>query len=162
MKNKILPLICLLIPLLVVATPSVASNSDTEFAAPAAADPFMPLRGAWQQGRQVGKGVMLVLGAEWCERCELLARYMSDQTLKTRIDQQFVVLELDVGSPDSMISLEAGEQRLPVIVVLDSAEEFDRLMQSDSLLTFLPEPYEPLYDWLENILLFTEDTLAAL
>ncbi len=123
-------------------------------------DPYQPIRSAWEQAHSSNRSVMLVLGAEWCDRCALLQRYMNDEDLQARIDQRFVVMHLDVGRPDSLITMESDAVQLPVIVLLDSAQKFESQMQSSNLLTFLPEPYEPLYDWLENVLFYTEQTLA--
>ena len=124
-------------------------------------DPRLPLKEAWSEARTGSKSVMLVLGAKWCDRCELLSRYMTEENLRTRIDKRFVVLHMDVGEPQSLISLEDTDVQLPVIVLLDSSEQFEDLMQSNSLLTFLPEPFEPIYDWLENVLFYTEQAFAA-
>lgn len=120
-----------------------------------------PLRDAWQQARGESKLVMLVLGADWCDRCALLKRYMEDTEMNQRIDERFVVLNLNVGKPDSFIQMEDNSMQLPVIVMLDSDTEFNQLMTSDNLLTFLADPNQPIYDWLENVLYYSDQTVAS-
>ena len=46
--------------------------------------------------------------------------------------------------------------------MLDSEVDFNQLMASDNLLTFLPDPNQPIYEWLENLLIYTEQPLATL
>lgn len=125
-------------------------------------DVTKPLRDAWQAARSERKSVMLVLGADWCDRCALLERYLEDDEMHQRIDERFVVLNFNVGDPDSLIKMETNSAQLPLIVMLDSGVEFGQLMTSDNLLTFLPDPHQPIYDWLENLLIYTEQPLAAM
>ena len=54
-----------------------------------------------------------------------------------------------------------GNFNLPAIVLMDVEQDFEAVTASDELVTFLPEPYEPIFKWIENILLYTELTLAA-
>lgn len=126
---------------------------------PSPIDAVVQMKMAWEKGRDVGKSVMVVLGTETCDRCALLARYMRDEQMRTRIEDRFIVLNLDVGSPDSTLQVD-GEQRLPAIVLVDSANDFDVILQSNQLLTFLPEPYEPIFEWIENVLDYTEQPIA--
>ena len=145
-----------------VEASAMDTKVESNYAEPALLDVARPLRDAWQAARDEDKSVMLVLGADWCDRCALLERYMGDGDLNQRIDKRFVVLNLNVGNPDSFIQMENNSVQLPVIVMLDSEVEFNQLMASDNLLTFLPDPNQPIYEWLENLLIYTEQPLATL
>lgn len=118
------------------------------------------LEAAWQSGRDQQKPVLVVLRTDSCDRCALLAHYMSDPELRLRMDKRFVVLDIDVGM--AVVDSEAGtsEEQLPAVVLIDSRESFADILASDQLITFLPSAEEPLYDWMENILQYSSQILA--
>lgn len=126
------------------------------------------IESAWLTARDSGKTIMLVLGSEVCDRCVLLQRYIDDKAMRARLDSRFVVLSIDVANSDFSINIQGAgkaateQEGLPAIVLIDTSMPFEATMQPEQLLAFLPEPYEPLYQWIENILYFTERSVAAI
>lgn len=119
------------------------------------------MRQAWQQARENKKVVMMVLGAEDCDRCQLLEKYMQDESLKPRIDNHFVVLNLGVGSFIDSDEFNIDTKHLPAIVLVESDTEFQGLLPTERMLTFMPEPYEVLYDWMESLLFYSDQVFSA-
>lgn len=119
------------------------------------------LKSAWAAGREQSKSVLVVLGTEQCDRCALLDRYLNDEAMRARIENRFLVLNLDLGSEVERDESGTQAYSLPAIVLVDTTLDFETILQSDQLMTFLPEPHEPVYQWLENVLHFTEYSLAS-
>jgi len=129
---------------------------------------------AWQVAQANDKLVMVVLGDNHCDRCLLLDKYLADKTLKARIEKHFVVINISIHAFDQSGTLrregesatgKAASQQMeydsPAIVVMESPESLGSAVADDGLLTFMPAPYEPLYDWMENLLFYSEQVLSA-
>ena len=116
--------------------------------------------------RATDRDVMVVFGADWCDRCVLLNRYMKNSDLRVRIDERFVVMHVDVGYWDEQRRHEAQRghpthEGLPAVVIADASEDFASIMSSEELVTFLPDRDQPIYDWMERVLTYAEQTYAA-
>ena len=123
-------------------------------------DTLLQLENAWRVGREQGKPVLVVLRSDGCDRCALLHRYMQEEALRVQLDSRFVVLDIDVGIAVIDSQGESSEERLPAIVLVDTRQEFAEILATDQLVTFLPSADESLYDWMENILHYSAQTLA--
>lgn len=119
------------------------------------------MRQAWEQAKENKKVVMMVLGAEDCDRCQLLEKYMQDESLKPRIDNHFVVLNLGVGSFIDSGDFNIDTKHLPAIVLVESDTDYQGLLPTERMLTFMPEPYEVLYDWMESLLFYSDQVFSA-
>lgn len=116
--------------------------------------------------RASGRDVMVVFGAQWCDRCALLKRYMADSPLQNRINQQFIVVYVDVGDWDEARRHETQmghptREGLPAVVIAHANEELVSIMNSDELVTFLPDRDQPIYDWMERVLQYAEQVYAS-
>lgn len=123
------------------------------------------IHSAWQQARVNNKKIMLVLGSDSCDRCALLQRYVTEDTMSQRLASRYIILGIDVANSDFSIAVgETGipQEQLPAILLLNTVNSFEQTMQSEEVLAFLPEPYEPIYQWIENIIHYTDQKLAAL
>lgn len=123
------------------------------------------MRLALLQARETGRDVMVVFGADWCDRCALLKRYMDESELQNRIKSQFIVLHVDVGYWDKNQRYEAQmghptREGLPAVVIADSSDKFTSIMTSEELVTFLPDRDQPIYDWMDRVLKYAEQTYA--
>lgn len=116
---------------------------------------------AWDRAEIEHKVIMLVLGNDNCDRCALLARYMEDPSLSQRINKNFVNLNVSTDILSAAMSIQIDDQYLPAIILIESEGQFDGSLPSDNLLTFRPETYEPLYDWMENLLFYSDQVFAA-
>lgn len=124
------------------------------------------MRLALLQARETGRDVMVVFGADWCDRCALLKRYMDESELQNRIKSQFIVLHVDVGYWDKNQRYEAQmghptREGLPAVVIADSSDKFTSIMTSEELVTFLPDRDQPIYDWMDRVLKYAEQTYAV-
>jgi thiol:disulfide interchange protein len=124
------------------------------------------MRLALLQARESGRDVMVVFGADWCDRCALLKRYMDESALQDRIQSQFIVLLVDVGYGDKNQRYEAQmghptREGLPAVVIADSSDQFTSIMTSEELVTFLPDRDQPIYDWMDRVLKYAEQTYAV-
>ncbi|MBT8149146.1 MAG: thioredoxin family protein [Gammaproteobacteria bacterium] len=140
----------------------VETAAETKAASPEAqaGDTLAQLERAWRLGREQGMPVMVVLRSDSCDRCALLQRYMNDRALKAQLEARFVVLDIDVGMAIVDSQGETTEEQLPAIVLVDTRQDFAEILQTDQLVTFLPSADQPLYDWMENILDYSAQTLA--
>ncbi len=116
--------------------------------------------------RATDRNVMVVFGADWCDRCVLLNRYMEESELQQRIADRFVVMHVDVGYWDKHRQYEAQmghptREGLPAVVIADAEEDYSNIMQSDELVTFLPDRDQPIYDWMDRVLTYAEQTYAV-
>ena len=116
---------------------------------------------AWDRAELENKVIMLVLGNDSCDRCALLARYMADPSLSQRIDKNFINLNVSTDLLSAAMSIQIDEQYLPAIILIESQGQFNGSLPSDNLMTFRPESYEPLYDWMENLLFYSDQVFAA-
>ncbi len=119
------------------------------------------MRSVWRDANENNKVVMMVLGADNCDRCELLDKYMRDEVLKARIDRHFVVLNLGVDALGDSVAVDIKSQHLPAIVLVESANDYQGLLPSEQMLTFMPEPHEPLYDWMDSLLFYSDQVFSA-
>ncbi len=115
--------------------------------------------------RTSNRDVMVVFGADWCDRCVLLDRYIRQGELGDRIAEDFVVLNIDVGdwSEERRYEAQHGHptrEGLPAIVLVDADENLVDVMASKELTTFLPDKDQPIYNWMEDILYFAEQAVA--
>ena len=124
------------------------------------ADLFRTLSDAWDEASMRNKVVMLVLGSESCDRCALLDRYMSHESLSKRIEQHFIRVDLSVSRYRKDMPIAIKDEHLPAIILVESEGHFDGNLPADRLLTFRPEPYEPMYDWMENLLFYSDQVFA--
>ncbi|MGB5325110.1 MAG: thioredoxin family protein [Pseudomonadales bacterium] len=134
------------------------ATTDERDAAPG--ETLRMLESAWHTGRAQQKPVLVVLRTETCDRCALLSHYMADPALRGRLDERFVVLDIDVGMALVDSEGSTSEAQLPAVVLIDSRQPFESILASDQLVTFLPGAEEPLYDWMENILNYSAQILA--
>jgi len=119
----------------------------------------------WLVAREAQKPLMLVLGEGDCDRCALLGRYMDDGAMRARIEQRFTILRIDLANSDLALAVNLGsgvEEPLPAIILVETAQPFVAAWQPEHLLAFLPEPYEPIYQWIENVMHYSDSRLAAL
>ena len=115
--------------------------------------------------RSTNRDVMVVFGAQWCDRCVLLDRYIRQGELGDRIAKDFVVLNIDVGDWSAERRHEAQHghptrEGLPAIVLVDAKHDLVDVMASEELTTFLPDRDQPIYNWMEDILYFAEQAVA--
>lgn len=123
------------------------------------------MRALLKLARATDRNVMVVFGADWCDRCVLLNRYMSESELQQRIAERFVVMHVDVGYWDKHRQYEAQmghptREGLPAVVIADAEEDYSNIMQSEELVTFLPDRDQPIYDWMDRVLSYAEQTYA--
>lgn len=119
----------------------------------------------WLVAREAQKPLMLVLGEGDCDRCALLGRYMDDAAMRARIEQRFTILRIDLANSDLELAINQSskvEEPLPAIILVETAQPFVAAWQPEQLLAFLPEPYEPIYQWIENVMHYSDTRLAAL
>lgn len=122
---------------------------------------FNSLDQAWLEAASRDKVVMLVIGSESCDRCALLKRYMQDQSLSERIDKHFVKVDISTTALMNRMPIVIDDAYLPAIILVESDGQFSGELKTDSLLTFRPEVYEPLYDWMENLLFYSDQVFAS-
>lgn len=117
------------------------------------------MRDAWRKASDNNKVVMMVLGADNCDRCQLLDKYMSSVPLKPRIDEHFVVLNMGIDAVSD--DLEVASGHLPAIVLVESSEDIRGALSTERMLTFMPEPHEALYDWMESLLFYSDQVFSV-
>ena len=115
--------------------------------------------------RATDRDVMVVFGAQWCDRCVLLDKYIREGDLGDRIAEDFVVLNIDVGdwSQERRQETQYGHptrEGLPAVVLVDAEEDLVDVMASKELTTFLPDRDQPIYNWMEDILYFADQAVA--
>jgi thioredoxin-related protein len=147
---------------------SAARNSSSESAIETAETPLLAIEQIyreWLVAQDAQKPLMLVLGEGDCDRCALLGRYMEDAAMRARIEQRFAILRIDLAHSDLALAVEqgaSGEHPLPAIILVETAQPFADVWQPERLMAFLPEPYEPIYQWIENVMQYSDSRLAAL
>lgn len=136
---------------LVGKPPSLFSHSQREISS--------LMREAWRKASDDNKVVMMVLGADNCDRCQLLDKYMRSVPLKPRIDQHFIVLNMGIDAVSE--DIEVATEHLPAIVLVESSEDVRGALSTERMLTFMPEPHEALYDWMESLLFYSDQVFSA-
>ncbi len=121
------------------------------------------MKATFETAKKLDKDVMIIFGADWCDRCALLQAYLEDDLLANHVAEQFVVLKIDVGYWDENRRYEAQmghptREGLPAVVIVEADDDFAEVMGSEDLLTFLPDRDQPIYAWMENILQFAKDS----
>ena len=131
--------------------PSLFSQSQREISS--------LMRDAWRKASNNNKVVMMVLGADNCDRCQLLDKYMRSVPLKPRIDQHFVVLNMGIDAVSEDLDVETDH--LPAIVLVESSQDVRGALSTERMLTFMPEPHEALYDWMESLLFYSDQVFSV-
>lgn len=119
------------------------------------------MRSAWRQASEDNKVVMMVLGAESCDRCLLLDKYISSAPLKPRIDKHFVVLNMGIDALGDEVDVDIESEHLPAIVLVQSGSGVSGLFSTEKMLTFMPEPHEALFDWMESLLFYSDQVFSV-
>lgn len=122
---------------------------------------FNSLKEAWRLAEQNNKVVMMVLGSESCDRCVLLDRYLDDESLSARIEKHFVRVDISTTAFQQGMSVQIDDEQLPAIILIESEGPFTGRLPSERLMTFRPEVYEPMYDWMENLLFYSDQVFAS-
>lgn len=113
-----------------------------------------------------GKKLMLVFGAEWCDRCVLLERFIRQSTLQPAIDDGYELIWVEA---DSWVDFDRADQpqrehirsMLPAVMIVDATSELAQLTRGEDLLTFIPDRDELLYPWLEKVLQYAALPVAS-
>jgi len=101
------------------------------FTLPAQAEPYdenanadLDIQTALKESRNNDKFVLLEFGANWCPDCKVLAKQMLEAPLKELIENNFIVVNVDIGEGEKNLHLikkygNVTDRGIPSIVVLD-------------------------------------------
>ncbi|HEX3985901.1 MAG TPA: thioredoxin family protein [Acidobacteriaceae bacterium] len=139
MKNTTQKIATRILALALLAVPTlttVACNSSEVPATPAtpfrvhaifdeSADAAAQVRDALAQAAQQHKRVLLDFGGNWCGDCQILDYYFHQPPNSTLIDQNYILVDLDVGHLDRNVALanQYGvtlRHGVPALAILDA------------------------------------------
>ena len=86
---------------------------------------------------------------------------MAHESLSERIDKHFIKVDISTTALMKKMPVDIDDAYLPAIILVESDGQFSGELQTDSLLTFRPEVYEPLYDWMETLLFYSDQVFAS-